>query len=67
MHVYGVLDVPEGCSLTAHIPGDDEAFAVLYTLVFVLCLLCALSSKAFCAVANGEYVQAVCLYVRKTG
>eukprot|EP00983_Pelagomonas_calceolata_P110397 1159664-Pelagomonas_calceolata.AAC.10 len=30
-HNYGVLDVPEGCSLTAHIPGDEEVFAVLYT------------------------------------
>ncbi len=30
-HTYGVVDVPDGCSLTAHIPGDEEAFAVLYT------------------------------------
>ncbi len=29
-HNYGVIDVPEGCSLVAHIPGDEEAFAVLY-------------------------------------
>lgn len=32
-HNYGVVDVPEGCSLVAHIPGDEEAFAVLYTCV----------------------------------
>lgn len=30
-HNYGVVDVPEGCSLVAHIPGDEESFAVLYT------------------------------------
>lgn len=29
-HNYGVIDPPEGCTLTAHIPGDAEVFAVLY-------------------------------------
>ncbi|KAL6762405.1 hypothetical protein V8C86DRAFT_2517558, partial [Haematococcus lacustris] len=30
-HNYGVVDIPEGCALVAHIPGDDDAFAVLYS------------------------------------